>query len=131
MEAAVWLREQGVPDVAPAAYGVWIENDRAVRFLLHVDADPPARATDAVRPSPGEALEGYRQGVPVTAVVMVCSEAGERAIHTDAGVAGLPVAVAVATPRRLAAVGSPAEAVWSRVGGDPGHLVRLIDLADQ
>lgn len=133
LEAAVWLREHGVPEAAPAAYGVWIEDNRAVRFMLHVDDGLSAPGTGYPAPSPGEVLKGYRHapaGVPVTAVVMICSEERERKAHTDLTIAALPVVVAVTTPERLAAA-SPAETIWTRAGTGPGRLLRLIDLADQ
>lgn len=132
LDATAWLRRLGVPDVAPQAYGVWIQDDRAVRFLLHVDDGRADPLFDDPPPPPGKALDGYRlapTGVPVTAVLMICADDREREAHADRTIAELPVTVAVTTLARLYAAVSPAGAIWTRAD-DPGRTVRLIDLAD-
>ncbi|MDG4833988.1 replication-relaxation family protein [Solwaraspora sp. WMMD1047] len=122
LEAALWLREHGVPDVAPSAYGVWIEDGLSVRFVLHVDHDHGPRLSEAIVPPAAEALHGYRhapRGVPLTAVLVLCPTAGRAAeLHRDLAAAPVPVTVASTTFDRFSEASSAAEAIWTVTGND-------------
>jgi hypothetical protein len=131
LEAAVWLREHGVPEVAPAAYGVWIEGGLTVRFVLHVDHDEAApMTTGSPAPSPADVLDGYRhapRGVPVTAVLVLCPTV-ERAteLHRALAAAPLPVPVGSTTIDLFREASSAAEAIWTVTGGE--GLLRLAEI---
>ncbi|MFY1673182.1 replication-relaxation family protein [Plantactinospora sp. WMMB334] len=130
LEAAVWLREHGVADVAPAAYGVWIEHGLTVRFVLHVDHDEAAPITGSPAPPPADALTGYRhapRGVPVTAVLVLCPTSDRQTeLHRDLAAVPLPVPVASTTLDLLAEASSAAEAIWRVTGGE--SPVRLAEI---
>ncbi|MEV5691891.1 replication-relaxation family protein [Micromonospora globbae] len=123
LEAAVWLREHGVAEVSPSAYGVWIEGGRAVRFVLHVEHTAAAGALSRLAAPPqADVLAGYRRaprGVPVAAVLVLCPDV-ERETEVRRGVAAapLPVTVGTATLDRLFDASSAAEAIWAVTGAE-------------
>lgn len=132
LEAAAWLREHGVAEVRPSAYGVWIEGGRAVRFVLHVEHTAAAGALSglAAPPEADVLLGGYRRaprGVPVAAVLVLCPSV-EREVEVRRGVAAapLPVTVGTATLDRLFDASSAAEAIWAVAGGE--GLFRLAEV---
>ena len=131
LEAAVWLREHGVSEATPSAYGVWIEGGRAVRFVLHVDhTAAPGALSGLAAPPQADVLAGYRRarrGVPVTAVLVLCLTV-ERETEVLRGMAAapLPVTVGTATLDRLYQASSAAEAIWTVAGGD--GLLRLAEI---
>lgn len=131
LEAAVWLREHAVP-AAPSAYGVWIEDGAAVRFLLHVDHDKPGRLSSTPAPPAAAWLADYRQaprGVPATAVLVLCpTRQREDELHRDLTADPLPVTVATTTFEQLATAGNGAEAIWRVVGAEPAVLLRLAEI---
>ncbi|MFI6162573.1 replication-relaxation family protein [Micromonospora haikouensis] len=130
LEAAVWLREHGVSDVAPNAFGVWIEDGLAVRFVLHVDHDGVTPLFGSPRLSPAVDLAGYRRasrGVPVTAVLVLCPSAGREAeLRRDLAAAPLPVPVGSTTLDLLGKASSAADAIWAVTGCE--GLVRLVEV---
>ncbi|MFI7211683.1 replication-relaxation family protein [Micromonospora maritima] len=122
VEATAWLREHGVPEVTPSAYGVWIEDGRAVRFVLHVEHAEAAALSGRAVPPPADVLAGYRRaprGVPVTAVLVLCSSVEREAeVRRMVAAAPLPVVVGSTTLDRFLAVSSAAEAIWTVTGGE-------------
>ncbi|WP_307856254.1 helix-turn-helix domain-containing protein [Micromonospora sp. C32] len=40
VDTSVWLRERGLAHLRADGYGVWLEDGRCVRFLVHVDPGP-------------------------------------------------------------------------------------------
>ena len=130
VEAIAWLREHGVPEVTPSAYGVWIEDGRAVRFVLHIDHSPAVALSGSHVPPHVSVLAGYRRaprGVPVTAVLVLCPSAErETELRRDTAAAPLPVAVGTATLDRLYEASSAAEAIWNATGGE--GLLQLAEI---
>lgn len=125
----LWLQRLGITGVQPRAAGVWLQDDRAVRFLLHVDDDGPARGSAASVLRPVQALAGYRPagaGVPASCLLVLCPSAGrERLLHADPAAEPVPLPVAATTPERLADPGDPSGPVWS-VTVRPAGAIRLI-----
>jgi DNA-binding MarR family transcriptional regulator len=132
VEAAVWLHRLGVSSVQPRAAGVWLEDGRALRFLLHVDDDRASFYSGTPAPPAVRALAGYRNGrtgVPATALLVLAStEERERELHRDLAAEPLPVPVAATTPERLYASGDPSAANWTLNDDDPAQLAPLIDV---
>jgi DNA-binding MarR family transcriptional regulator len=130
LEAAVWLREHGVPMVTPSAYGVWIEDGRAVRFVLHVERAEVAALSGRAAPSQVGVLAGYRRasrGVPVTAVLVLCpTTEQETGVRRGLAAAPLPVTVGTTTLDRLYQASSAAEAIWTVTGRE--GLLRLAEI---
>jgi hypothetical protein len=131
-DVAVWLYGRGVSSVQPAAAGVWLQNGRAVRFLLHADDDAASPLSRTPAPPAARALDGYRHsraGVPATVVLVVtATNEREQQLHRDLAAAPLPVPVASTTLERLSTAPDPSAAIWTATSTEPGQLVRLIDL---
>jgi hypothetical protein len=134
VDTVLWLGGHDIQGVQPQAYGVWIEEGIAVRFLLHIDYDQPTPLTHTPPPPPARALAGYRtapRGVPVTAIlVLTRTELREQELHEGLAAAPVPVTVATTTFDRYNQVVSPAEAIWSVVGADSDVYVRLAEIPD-
>jgi len=132
LDTAVWLRGHGVSGVRPRAFGMWIEDGVAVRFLLHVDQGEPSPLSGTPAPPASRGLTGYRlatRGVPATAVLVVHAKAErESDLHRELTDAPVAVPVATSTVDRLYAAPSAAEAIWNVVGADTAVLVRLVDV---
>ena len=62
LDAAVWLRSRGVPDVASDGYGQWIEGSASIGFLLHIDHDEPAPLSRYPGPAPVRAAGRLPEG---------------------------------------------------------------------
>ncbi len=129
LDTALWLRSLGIADAHPDGYGLWIEGDSTISFLLHIDRNKPS--PQGTQP-PSELLAGYRQtptGVPVdAALILTPTNRREQELHRDLADAPAPLTVAATTYDRLAQAPSPADAIWS-VTATPTSLVSLIDLA--
>ncbi|WP_432824739.1 replication-relaxation family protein [Dactylosporangium sp. CA-092794] len=132
VDTVTWLGDHDIRGVRPQAYGVWVEQGVAVRFLLHVDHHEPSPSAETPPPPPARALAGYRdvpRGVPVTAILVLARSAvREHELHQALAVAALPVTVAATTWSRYGQAVSPAEAIWSVAGADPAAHVRLAEL---
>jgi len=127
LDAAAWLRSHGIAQLDTSGYGMWIEGNLAVGFLLHIDDYPPAMA---LATPPASLLSGYQQArsrVPVAAaLVITASDERERWLHRDTLGLRLPIRVAATTIARLHTAASPADMIWSVAGVD--DLMRLVDL---
>lgn len=129
VDTAVWLHGLGVSLVQPRGYGVWIQHGRAVRFLLHVDDNPPIPLgyTEPLRIS--DTLHGYRDcphGIPASCLLMIAATAErEQQLLTDLSADPLPLPVAVTTADRLHSADDASGPIWAMPG--TGHLVPLID----
>ncbi|MFF5224366.1 hypothetical protein ACFY21_24670 [Micromonospora sp. NPDC000212] len=81
LDTSVWLRERGLAPLRADGYGVWLEDGRCVRFLVHVDPDPVGEVmTERERSTFGldRVLAGYRRTdpiVPVGAVLVIARDA--------------------------------------------------------
>lgn len=134
METSVWLRSHGLAHLRADGYGVWLEDGRVLRFLVHVDPGPPGGAfTEHERHASGldALLVGYRRtdpAVPVGAVLVIAGTP-EREEHLLADLVERPVRAPIATTSKdLLYRYWPNESLW-RVPGVGGNRRRLIDLA--
>ncbi|MEV4545736.1 hypothetical protein [Micromonospora echinaurantiaca] len=81
METSAWLRQHDLAQLRADGYGVWLENGRCLRFLVHVDEGPVGDAiADWERRTSGLSglLTGYRRSdraVPVGAVLIIAQDA--------------------------------------------------------
>jgi hypothetical protein len=133
VDVAAWLHGRGVSGVQPRAAGVWLQDGRAVRFLLHVDDDTPAPLSSTPAPHPARALDGYRHsraGVPASCIlVLLPTRSRESDLHNKLLNAPLPVPVATATFDRFEMAEDASAPIWTPTG-DATQLVRLIDTAE-
>jgi hypothetical protein len=133
MDTSVWLRERGLAHLRADGYGVWLEDGRCLRFLVHVDPGPVGGAIAEREQSTarlGAVLAGYRRTdpvVPVGAVLVVASDAAREAnVLADLVSRPLRAPVAVTTVDLLHRHWPHAQ-VWTIPGaGTARH--RLIDL---
>lgn len=128
-DTAVWLRQHGVPPVAAAGHGLWIEDGVTVSFLLHVDWETWYSDTGRVTVPASLTVDGYRHatGIPAGVVLVLCASAErEQQLHAELAALPVPVRVAATTLARLHELG-PVAAVWTVAGA--AEPVRLIDLA--
>ncbi|MEU4641051.1 hypothetical protein [Micromonospora sp. NPDC023814] len=49
METSAWLRQHDLAHLRADGYGVWLEDGRCLRFLVHVDPGPVGDAAVNVR----------------------------------------------------------------------------------
>jgi hypothetical protein len=133
LDTSVWLRGQDLAHLRADGYGVWLEDGRALRFLVHVDPGPPGTAVaEHEQHTSGldTLLAGYRRTDPAVPVgaVLVIANAPEREEHLLADLVERPVRAPIATTSKdLLYRYWPNEALW-RVPG-AGSRRRLIDLA--
>ncbi|TDB74380.1 hypothetical protein [Micromonospora sp. KC721] len=132
METSAWLRQHDLALLRADGYGVWLEDGRCLRFLVHVDRGPVGdvvaeheRRTWGL----GGLLSGYRRtdrAVPVGAVLMIAQDA-EREEHLLDDVVRSPLRPQIAvTTREMLYRYWPNEQVW-QVPGESGRL-RLIEV---
>jgi hypothetical protein len=113
----------------PRGYAVWIQNGRAVRFLLHVDDNPPIPLGDTEALRISDTLHGYQdcpQGIPASCLLMIAATTErEDQFLTDLIADPLPLPVAVTTADRLHTAADVSGPIWAMPG--TGGLVALID----
>ncbi|NJC73036.1 hypothetical protein HC031_25450 [Planosporangium thailandense] len=134
MDTSVWLRAHDLAHLRADGYGVWLEDGRALRFLVHVD---PGLSGDAVTEHERHIsgldalLAAYRRtdrAVPVGAVLVI-ADTPEREEHLLADLVEQPVRTPIATSsKELLYRQWPNESLW-RVAGAGDDRRRLIDLA--
>jgi hypothetical protein len=132
-DVLMWLHRLGITGVQPRAAGVWLQDSRAVRFLLHVDDDSPSPLSGTPALPPAHALRGYRQatvGVPAACLLMLCpTVTREDELHTALAADPMLLPIASTTLDRLLGTADPSEAIWSTATAKAGNLIRLIDTA--
>ncbi|MDM4778736.1 MULTISPECIES: DeoR family transcriptional regulator [unclassified Micromonospora] len=132
METSAWLRQHDLAQVRADGYGVWLQDGRCLRFLVHVDRGPSGgavaeheRATSGL----GGLLAGYRRAdrlVPVGAVLLIAQDA-EREERLRVDLLREPLQNAVATTtQQLLYRHWPDDQVW-QVPGENGRR-RLIEV---
>jgi DNA-binding transcriptional ArsR family regulator len=133
MDTSVWLRERDLAHLRADGYGVWLEDGRCLRFLVHVDAGPVGEVIAERERSTaglGAVLAGYRRTDPVVpvGVVLVIARDTAREANLLADLASRPLRapVAVTTVDQLHQHW-PHEQVW-RVPAAGSARHRLIDL---
>ncbi|MBL7261361.1 hypothetical protein JKJ07_44455 [Actinoplanes sp. LDG1-01] len=128
-DVTVWLFRLGISGVQPGAAGVWLQDGRALRFLLHVDEDHVRAGAETSAPRPVDALSGYRaaSGVPAGCVLLLCpTDLREQQAHEDLAADSLPVPVATTSIDRWAKAPDPSGPIWTVTGQSRR---RLIDVA--
>lgn len=132
METSAWLRQHDLAHLRADGYGVWLEDGRCLRFLVHVDrgAAGDAVAEREKRTSGLDGLlTGYRRtdrAVPVGAVLIIAQDA-EREDQLLAGLVGEPLRPRIAvTTRKMLYRHWPNDQVWRLPGN--GIARRLTDL---
>lgn len=135
LDTSVWLRERDLAHLRADGYGVWLEDGRSLRFLVHVDPGPIGDAiAERERPTAGlgGVLAGYRRTdpvVPVGAVLVIARDAVREAnLLADLVSRPLRAPVSVAT-YDLLHQHWPHEQVW-RIPGMGTTRHRLIDLPE-
>jgi DNA-binding MarR family transcriptional regulator len=133
LDTSVWLRGHGLGHLRADGFGVWLEDGRVLRFLIHVDPGPPgdAVAEHEQHTSGLDALlAGYRRtdpAVPVGAVLIIANTP-EREEHLLADLVARPVRAPIATSSKdLLYRYWPDERLW-RVPGEGSGPRHLIDL---
>ncbi|MFI7518536.1 hypothetical protein [Micromonospora globbae] len=126
METSAWLRQHDLAQLRADGYGIWLQDGRCLRFLVHVDRGPVGDVVaEHERPASGLGglLAGYRRAgrmVPVGAVLLIAQDA-EREERLRADLLRGPLLSAVATTRRqLLYRHWPDEQVW-QVPGENGR----------
>ncbi|MEU1964130.1 helix-turn-helix domain-containing protein [Micromonospora sediminicola] len=134
LDTSVWLRERGLAHLRADGYGVWLEDGRCVRFLVHVDPGPVGEViAERERSTSGldGVLVGYRRMdpvVPVGAVLVIAHDAAREAnLLADLASRALRAPVAVTTLDLLHRHW-PHESVW-KVPAAGTARQRLIDLS--
>jgi hypothetical protein len=129
-DVVAWLRRLGISWVQPRAAGVWLQDGRAVRFLLHVDDETPAPLSGDPAPPAAHALRGYhRTAVPATCLLLLCATAlREEQLHEDLAAEPLPVPVAATTLDRLYTTKDLSGPIWTVTAPATGGMVRLVDV---
>ncbi|MER7457635.1 DeoR family transcriptional regulator [Micromonospora sp. NPDC126480] len=132
METSAWLRQHDLAHLRADGYGVWLEDGRCLRFLVHVDRGPVGDAiAEQEKRTSGLSglLTGYRRShraVPVGAVLIIAQDAEwEEQLLTDLVRDPLRPQIAVTT-REMLYRHWPDDQVW-RLPGD-GMARRLTDL---
>lgn len=132
METSAWLRQHDLAQLRADGYGVWLQDGRCLRFLVHVDRGPIGDVVAEHERSAsglGGLLVGYRRAgrlVPVGAVLLIARDA-EREERLRADLLREPLRNAVATThQQLLYRHWPDEQVW-QVPGETGRrcLVEL------
>ncbi len=132
MQTSMWLRGYELTHLRADGSGTWVEGDRAVRFLLHIDRDL-ARRPSLVKHDTVEEdalVAPYRRGgsLPPAGVILLLLASPERERHLLADLVHNPLPVPTATSHAaLLDEHSPAGAVWT-VSGSTHQRRRLIDL---
>ncbi|MCG5469571.1 DeoR family transcriptional regulator [Micromonospora sp. LAH09] len=126
METSSWLRQHDLAQLRADGYGVWLQDGRCLRFLVHVDRGPTGDVVaEYERPASGLGglLGGYRRAdrlVPVGAVLLIAQDAErEERLQADLLRGPLPNVVATTT-RQLLYRQWPDEQVW-QVPGEGGR----------
>jgi DNA-binding MarR family transcriptional regulator len=133
MDTSAWLRQHNLAHLRADGYGVWLEDSRSLRFLVHVDPGPVGEMVGEHERETyglGAVLAGYRRSDPVVPVgaVLVVAASAKREERLLAGLVRGPLPAPVATTvMDLLCRHWPTEQVW-RVPGDSGARRRLIDL---
>ncbi|MET8304378.1 hypothetical protein [Micromonospora sp. NPDC005211] len=132
LDTSVWLRERGLAHLRADGYGVWLEDGRCVRFLVHVDPGPAGEVIAERERSTaglGAVLAGYRHtgaAVPVGAVLVIAHDAA-REVNVLADLASRPLRAPVAvTTVELLHQHWPDDQVWMLPAATARH--RLIDV---
>jgi hypothetical protein len=133
LDTSVWLRERDLAYLRADGYGVWLEDGRCVRFLVHVDLGPVGEAIAEREQSTaglGAVLAGYRSTDPVVpvGVVLVIARDAVREANLLADLVSRPLQAPVAvTTVDLLHRHWPHQQVWRiPAAGTARH--RLIDL---
>ncbi|MFF4937295.1 MarR family transcriptional regulator [Micromonospora sp. NPDC000729] len=132
MDTSAWLRQHDLAQVRADGYGVWLQDGRCLRFLVHVDRGPSGgvvaeheRSTSGL----GGLLAGYRRAgrlVPVGAVLVIAQDA-EREERLRADLLREPLRnVAATTTQQLLYRHWPDAQVW-QVPGESARR-RLIEV---
>ncbi|MFI7216469.1 DeoR family transcriptional regulator [Micromonospora maritima] len=126
METSSWLRQHDLAQLRADGYGIWLQDGRCLRFLVHVDRGPVGDVVvEHERPASGLGglLAGYRRAdrlVPVGAVLLIAQDAErEERLQADLFRGPLPNVVATTT-RQLLYRHWPDEQVW-QVPGEGGR----------
>ncbi|MFF0101858.1 MarR family transcriptional regulator [Micromonospora sp. NPDC005257] len=134
LDTSAWLRERRLAHLRADGYGVWLEDGRCVRFLVHVDPGPVGEViAERERSTAGLAavLAGYRRTdptVPVGTVLVIAQDATREAnLLTDLVNRPLRAPIAVTTVEMLRQHW-PHEQVW-RIPGEGTARHRLLDLS--
>ncbi|MCX4386359.1 hypothetical protein OG777_05370 [Micromonospora peucetia] len=108
METSSWLRQHDLAQLRADGYGVWLQDGRCLRFLVHVDRGPIGDVVaEHERPVSGLGglLAGYRRAdrlVPVGAVLLIVrTPSGRNDCVADLLRGPLPNAVATTTRQLL------------------------------
>ncbi|MGN9890427.1 DeoR family transcriptional regulator [Micromonospora sp. L31] len=134
MDASAWLRQHDLAYLRADGYGVWLEDGRCLRFLVHVDRGPVGEVVAEHEKRTyglGGLLAGYRRTDPVVPVgaVLVVAEDAEREEQLLAGLVREPLRALIATTNRNMLYRHwPNEQLW-RVPGEDEHRSRLIEIA--
>ncbi|WBC04237.1 hypothetical protein [Micromonospora sp. WMMA1976] len=133
LDTSVWLRERGLAYLRADGYGVWLQDGRCLRFLVHVDPGPVGEVIAERERSTaglGAVLAGYRRIDPVlpVGVVLVIARDATREANLVADLVSRPLRapIAIATVDLLHHH-RPHEQVW-RVPAVGNARHRLIDL---
>lgn len=133
LDTSVWLRERGLAHLRADGYGVWLQDGRCLRFLVHVDPGPVGEVIAERERSTlglGAVLAGYRRTDPVlpVGVVLVIARDAAREANLVADLVSRPLGAPIAiTTVDLLHHHWPHEQVWRiPVAGTARH--RLIDL---
>ncbi|MFB9234064.1 hypothetical protein ACFFWC_00710 [Plantactinospora siamensis] len=133
MDTSVWLRERGLAHLRADGYGVWLEDGRCLRFLVHVHLGPGGKVIVERERSTaglGAVLAGYRRTDPVVPVgaVLVIARDNAREANLLADLVSRPLRAPVAvTSVDLLHRHWPHEQVW-RTPSTGSIRHRLIDL---
>ncbi|MFI7487858.1 DeoR family transcriptional regulator [Micromonospora echinaurantiaca] len=132
METSAWLRQHDLAHLRADGSGVWLEDGRCLRFLVHVDRGPVGDAiAEREKRTSGLSglLTGYRRtdrAVPVGAVLIIAQDA-EREERLLADLVRDPLRPQIAvTNREMLYRHWPNDQVWRLAEG--GIARRLADL---
>ncbi|WP_406059238.1 replication-relaxation family protein [Micromonospora sp. NBC_00860] len=133
LDTSVWLRERGLAHLRADGYGVWLQDGRCLRFLVHVDPGPVGEVIAERERSTaglGAVLAGYRRTDPVlpAGVVLVIARDAAREASLVADLVSRPLRAPIAIITvDLVHHHRPHEQVWRiPAAGTARH--RLIDL---
>ncbi|MEU8159518.1 replication-relaxation family protein [Micromonospora parva] len=131
-ETSSWLRQHDLARLRADGYGVWLQDGRCLRFLVHVDRGPIGDVVaEHERPASGLGglLAGYRRAdrlVPVGAILVIAQDAEREERLRDDLLCGPLRNVVATTTRQLLYRHWPDEQVW-QVPGNIGRC-RLIEV---
>ncbi|WBB70607.1 DeoR family transcriptional regulator [Micromonospora sp. WMMD812] len=132
METSAWLRQHDLAQLRADGYGIWLQDGRCLRFLVHVDRGPIGDVVaEHERPASGLGglLAGYRRAdrlVPVGVVLLIAQDA-EREERLRADLLREPLRNAVATTtQQLLYRHWPDDQLW-QVPGESGRR-RLVEV---